>query len=204
MSESIKKTRKAYEGIAERYDQVNESIEPIMDDVKAFLNLLDGDIILDVGCGHGRDSLYFSKKGLTTIGLDLSPELIRISKSNSKDTCFMLADMRSPPIKNNSMDGLWISASFHHLEKKDAPEAIDQLYQTMKTGGVLYMAVKKGEFTGYENGNRYDGEPRFYSYYSDDASIELLEQTRLNVCQHTSHTQDKLDRKWISIIAKKE
>ena len=36
--------------------------------------------VLDVGCGAGRVSLYLQKKGFDVLGLDVSPQAIRVCK----------------------------------------------------------------------------------------------------------------------------
>lgn len=203
MSETLKKTRKAYEGLAETYDKANESIEPILAHAHAFMDLLEGSIVLDVGCGHGRDSLFFRVNGLTTVGFDLSPALISIAKSKSPNSSFVIADMRYPPIRDESIHGLWACASFHHLERKDAQGSMTRLNHSLKTGGALYFSVKNGDFTGYEDSNRYHGDPRFYTYYTVEEATKLLNINGFTVTQHQKQRQEKLSRDWTNIHALK-
>lgn len=45
----------------------------------------NGQNIIDFGCGSGRDALFFSSHGHKVLGLDASPEAIKINKSSETD-----------------------------------------------------------------------------------------------------------------------
>ena len=85
MSDALRKTREAYDGLAETYDRVNRSIEDIHGILEAFTSSLVGRLVLDVGCGHGRDAEYFTEQGLNVVVLDLSSELIRIARRKARE-----------------------------------------------------------------------------------------------------------------------
>jgi tellurite methyltransferase len=40
--------------------------------------------IFDIGCGNGRDTIFFKKKGLDCVGLDKSTEILKKNKKNYK------------------------------------------------------------------------------------------------------------------------
>ena len=40
--------------------------------------------IFDIGCGNGRDTIFFNKKGLECVGLDKLAKLLKKIKYNSK------------------------------------------------------------------------------------------------------------------------
>ena len=50
-------------------------------------NELKGGIIVDVGCGNGRDTFYFLKSGIKAIGVDQSP--LAVEKNNAKSLSFL-------------------------------------------------------------------------------------------------------------------
>lgn len=95
-----------HDKIAESYDDIlnNNSFSVILRPV--FRNILvqniqPGNNILDLGCGTGEDSIFFSKKGFNVTGVDISPKMIEIArdKSASKDykkkLQFICSDMES-------------------------------------------------------------------------------------------------------------
>jgi ubiquinone/menaquinone biosynthesis C-methylase UbiE len=199
----LKDTRKAYEEIAETYNQKNYSNSEIVDDLTKFLGEIKGNLILDIGSGHGRDSKYFSDKELTVIGIDLSVKLTRIAREKASSANFLLADMRRLPFRKGVANGLWICASFHHLPSKYAPSTLSGFKYSLCPGGVIHLSVKKGDFRGYEKQNRYQGKPRFYTYYENEQLTKYLVDTGFRIISESEDVQEEFKRKWINIIAVK-
>ena len=204
MSDALRKTREAYAGLAETYDRVNRSIEDIVGILEAFTSSLDGGLILDVGCGHGRDAEYFTEQGLYVVGLDLSSELLRIARRKAREACLMLADMRRPPFRDRCFNGIWVCASFHHLAKDDASEAMNQLTRILGDNAVTHVSVKKGSFNGFETRNRYGGNPRYYSFYTGEELMKLITEAGLKVKHSNINAEEKLDRRWINLLLERE
>ena len=80
---------KAYE---ERYKKVHETnnlweIFEQTPDVKKFIdeNIKSNEIILDLGCGEGRDAIYLIKEGYNVEALDYSLEAIKTCQNNVSD-----------------------------------------------------------------------------------------------------------------------
>ncbi len=82
-----------------------------------------GGLVLDVGCGPGQHSLELLRRGYRTLSLDLSRGMLHeAQKAGASDLA--LADMRRLPIASASADGLWVSASFLHVPRADAPARV--------------------------------------------------------------------------------
>ena len=45
-----------------------------------FIKLLSGKRVLDLGCGSGDHSYYFSQQGFDIVGVDISSEMIKLCK----------------------------------------------------------------------------------------------------------------------------
>lgn len=54
---------------------------------------------MDLGCGNGRDSIYFSRSGLNVTAIDASDSVIRqLKQENNEDNiCFICDDFVSSP-----------------------------------------------------------------------------------------------------------
>lgn len=204
MSDALRKTREAYDGLAETYDRANRSIEDIEGILEAFTRNLKGRLVLDVGCGHGRDAEYFTEQGLDVVGLDLSSELIRIARRKAREACLILADMRRPPFRDRCFDGAWVCASFHHLVKDDAPEAVKEFTRVLGDNAVAHFSVKRGSFTGFETRNRYRGGPRYYSFYTGEELMKLITEAGLKVKHSNITAEEKLDGHWINLLLERE
>jgi ubiquinone/menaquinone biosynthesis C-methylase UbiE len=59
-------------------------------------------LILDLACGTGRHAVPLSKEGHDMVGLDISPNLLRIAKNHSSSVKLVMADMRRLPFRSGN------------------------------------------------------------------------------------------------------
>ena len=77
--------------------------------VKFLKYIPDGGKILDLGCGSGRDSLYFLQKGYDVTAVDASEEMVKLSSELTKNKTLYL---KIQDIDfQNQFDGIWKSIS---------------------------------------------------------------------------------------------
>lgn len=85
------------------YRDHKESFEPsfFSKSITKFLN--EGDSLIDLGCGNGRDSIYFGDKNIFTLGVDMvSEEIEYLNKiyKNHKYLSFSTNNFSDLPVKN--------------------------------------------------------------------------------------------------------
>ena len=79
----------------------------------ALLDLIDvqpGMTCLDLGCGNGALTAELSKAGLSVIGLDASPELLKIARAQHPDLQFVQGDAADFSLKE-PVDGIFPTPS---------------------------------------------------------------------------------------------
>lgn len=162
--------------------------------------------ILDAGCGSGHESKYFFEKGFQVTGVDFSEEMIEIAKREVPEGRFLVADIRNLPGLKEKFDGIFSKAVLLHIPKKEAKEVIDELRDSLRQDGYLYLAVKEMQPDGKEEEIKREddyGYPyeRFFSYYTIDELKEYLEDSGMQVC-YTQVTPAGKTR-WIEVISKK-
>jgi len=110
--------------------------------------------LLDLGCGPGRDLLTFERLGHRAVGLEGSPQLAAIARSNSG--CDVLEqDLLEIDLPRSHFDGVFANAVLFHIPSQELPRILRELHATLKPGGVLFSSNPRG--TGQEgwNGERY-------------------------------------------------
>lgn len=92
---------------------------------------------LDSGCGTGVISEALNKKGYTSVGVDLSPKMLKLANKKKDLRTYVLANSLDLPYKDNSFDlvcsrGVLIS----HMGKKYVDLFIREHFRVLKTGGL--------------------------------------------------------------------
>ena len=104
--------------------------------------------VADIGCGPGRDAVYFRSRGLDVVGVDAS---WGIAERAHRDLVVMIqADMRSLPISDSSLDGIWSVASLLHVPRVDVPCDACLVRALLRPAGVLGLATSLGDGEGWE------------------------------------------------------
>lgn len=101
---------------------------------ESFLSLVPrGGLILDVGCGTGRDARYFMEHGLRVVGIDICEPFITSLQSETAGE-YHLGDIVSPehPVYQRRYDGIWSNASLVHLNREEAKQVISNCFHAMK------------------------------------------------------------------------
>ncbi len=96
--------------------------------------------VLEIGCGTGHWSRYFSDKGFDVTGVDISEEMIKIANLKNISNCrFLIADGTSLPFMDNSFDA---AAAITSIEFSERPEKIvSEMSRCVKPGGRLFFGV---------------------------------------------------------------
>jgi len=122
--------------------------------------------MLDLGCGSGRDSLEFIKRGYNITAVDGSKELsIAASKViGQKVICNKFEDLQL----TEKFHGIWACASLLHINKRDLINVIKNISSNLEDNGVFYMSFKYGK------GEYIDKKGRYFNCYTEKAFKEMI------------------------------
>jgi len=85
--------------------------------VKPYLN--ENSSIIDLGCGDGRDAIYFAKNKIYTHGVDMSKKAIEINKKyENKFLKFTLLDLKDLKSIHDIYDFAYCRFLFHSINEK--------------------------------------------------------------------------------------
>ena len=143
-----KSSRFGFDLLADKYDSWYESAKGEVYDrleKKAISQYLPpsakGKKLLEVGCGTGHWSRFFSEYGFEVTGVDVSKRMIDIAQSkNISNASFQVADVHSLPFEDSSFD---VTAAVTTLEfVYDAEDVLREMVRcTRKPGGHLLLGV---------------------------------------------------------------
>jgi superfamily II DNA or RNA helicase/SAM-dependent methyltransferase/SOS-response transcriptional repressor LexA len=154
----------------------------------------NGGLILDAGCGSGRDSKAFLVGGYRVHAFDASQELV-----------YRAAELLGQPVAVRRFadfsdagcyDGIWACASLLHVPAAELPDIFGRLWAGLKPGGALYVSFKQGD------GERTDGERHF----TDATEVRLkqwladLDDIHAIDCWITRDQRPQRDESWLNAI----
>ena len=178
-------------------DTVNLNMEDMM---KAFLEKLqEGDTILDLGCGSGRDSLTFYDHGYDVTPMDASEEMCKLAEIHTGLEVLHMSFEEMP--FEDVFDGIWACGSLVHVPKSEIQNILNKIADALKNSGIFYMSVKYGDYEGFR------GE-RYFSDYTEE-SIETVFRKNgnfevLDIWQTSDVRSGHSESKWVNVLARKK
>ncbi len=178
--------RRAHDAIAEFYAELLPAVYEQLPVDRAVLDLfctlvLDvGRSVADVGCGPGAIVPYLAARGLDPQGVDLSPEMVRVARRDHPGVPFAVADVRSLPFADGSLDGVLGWYSLMYLAPRDRPTAFGELARVVRPGGYLVVGYKQGDDTLRRGGRRIGVEFDVY-WYSEEEVVRRVTEAGFGV-----------------------
>lgn len=186
-------TIETYERVADEYADRHADRTEIAPLLESFLDRLEPNSrIADVGCGPGWESEAMTARGHDVVGIDRSPSFCR--QTYERDTVGAVrGDMRSLPLEDGAFDGLWSCASFLHVPRSDADATLATFERSLRSGGTLFLLVKRG--TGTRDGDGYEDDRRRFTLYEPGELRTRLERAGFTVDSMTT------TESWVQVLA---
>lgn len=161
-------------------------------------HLHPGSIILDFGCGSGRDTRYFLSRDFQVDAIDGSEELCRLASQYTgipvRQMLFQDLDCR------DTYDGIWACASILHLRMEELTDVFRRMILALHEEGILYVSFKLGNFRGERNG-------RYFTDFDESGFRKYAEQFPELTIRDLWITADvrpgREEEQWLNIILQK-
>lgn len=187
--DELRRTREGYESASGAYVEkyLSESIAARFGE--AFFETLDGNRLLDIGCGPGADIEVFLGAGYDVTGLDITRSFLREASDHVPEAALVQGDMRHLPFQAATFDGIWASASFHHVPRREAAATLGECRRILRPDGTIYVSVKR---EGFEKPADRD---RHFEYYRPEEFRSLLADAALDTVEF------RTGENWLSALA---
>jgi HKD family nuclease len=152
-------------------------------------------LILDAGCGSGRDSKAFSDMGFRVAAFDASDALAQLATEHCG---FQVGVRRFADVHEiSTYDAIWCCASLLHVPVAEIPGTLVKLWAALRPGGRIYVSFKRGRGER-ESGGRWftdADEDAIRSWFSTIAGL-----MRLDVWETQDQRPDRTES-WTNAIA---
>lgn len=104
--------------------------------------------LIELGCGNGRDSIYFAKNGIHTLGIDQCENIIDfLNKHYGTDNLsFQSGDFTALPNAKEKFDIVYSRFTLHSINAKQQDNLFAWIRANLKESGILAI-----ECRGYKN-----------------------------------------------------
>jgi SAM-dependent methyltransferase len=151
-------------------------------------------LILDAGCGSGRDTKAFLSMGYKVEAFDASSEMVTRACMHTgidvKLGCFAnVTDV-------NKYDAIWCCASLLHMPENELPEVLNKLATALKPVGIWYTSFKYGDSQREKDG-------RLFTDVNEDrlaALVHLLPDITVRLTWITVDNRPDRNEQWLNAI----
>ncbi len=182
-----------YNAIANLYANEDRNLKLYAPYLNKFIESLNGNKVLDVGCGAGEFSNFLASSKLEVTGVDFSVNLINIAKSRYKNVKFELSDICDFDA-TNKFDGIFSKDTLFHLPDSDLTQVLNKLYNLLDKNGKLCLILDIPK----QDGEAIYKEPLdnnytlYYNYLTTDKIKNLLIKAnfKINKVEFISNADD--------------
>jgi len=95
-------------------------------------------LIVDLGCGNGRDVNHFKQSGIHTEGIDNDTKIIELTKKSYPEHAlsFSLYDIHALPYRDEAEVAYYCINVMAYV---DAAKVLSEMYRTLKPGGFAFI-----------------------------------------------------------------
>lgn len=136
-----------------------------------------GKSLLELGCGNGRDSIFFARNGLNVTAIDQAENVIAELNQKYADIEFLTDDfVESSLFVQREFDYIYSRFTLHTITKYEQSKVLDKAYHCLKAGGLLLIEARSTKDSIYGLGEKV-GEHEFiyenhYRRFVDKAELE--------------------------------
>lgn len=127
--------------------------------------------LLDIGCGNGRDTFYFNKKGLNVVGIEKSKIAVKnnkkiLEKKKIKNISFYNVNIFSKKFENlEKFDYVYLRFVIHAISKQIENKLLKNLSKITKENSIVFFEFRTTKDKLFKRGkiiSKYERQTNHY------------------------------------------
>ncbi len=102
-------------------------------------------LVAELGCGPGHVARYLQEQGVSVVGIDLSPEMVRVATNLNAGIDFRVGDMCALDLEDATLGGVVAFYSIVHFEPADLGRVFREMRRVIALDGLALVAFHVGE-----------------------------------------------------------
>ncbi len=215
MDDRAQRRAASYDVIVDRYAERNANPSTEFTDFRDLFRtaVAPQGLVLDLGCGPGRDAKALKEANLKVIAIDLSWGMVKHARSERIITIH--GDLRRPPLAPAAFDGLWSAASLLHVPVEQTISTLTNWRALLKPNGILGLSTSltnhgHAEAQGWEHGweltpyapSTQPGTADIQRWFVHRRRDDLIEQLSTAGFTVTQTAEVVSHRRWLQVLAR--
>ena len=173
--------------------------------------------ILEIGCGQGRDCIFFAEKGYSVETFDISENAIRfVNKTkesfNLKNLNAIVHDVTEPfSYPNIFFDFVYSNLALQFFNIDSLEKIFNNIYQVMKEESTILFSTKKKGDKYYDFGTKISEDAYEYKgitrYFYDKSILEHMFEQQFEILyfddDHHTNPNSTISEWWKILLKKK-
>ena len=181
--------RESYDSAAEAYAEhlANELAGKPLDRhlLNRFAEEMRGrGLVADLGCGPGHVARYLHEQGVTVVGIDLSPEMIRVAAALHPGIELRVGDMNRLDLPDASLAGIVAFYSIVHFRPDELGAVFQEMRRVLMPGGLALISFHIGDEVVHVDDLFGAPVSLDFRFHVPSVVIEALRSARLAVLEH--------------------
>jgi len=143
-------------------------------------------VILEIGCGNGRDSFYFSRRH-DVYGIDASSVVVEQNNLKAKRQNFMKArfyagDFDQVPVEGlPPFDVVYSRFALHAMPEETANLVLERAFEFLKPGGIMMLEFRTIKDPLMKQGQTVGLNERLTDHYRRFIDIQVMKRKLLSL-----------------------
>ena len=173
--------------------------------------------ILEIGCGQGRDCIFFAEKGYSVETFDISENAIRFvnktkESSNLKNLNAIVHDVTEPfSYPNIFFDFVYSNLALQFFNIDSLEKIFNNIYRVMKEESTILFSTKKKGDKYYDFGTKISEDAYEYKgitrYFYDKSILEHMFEQQFEILHfdddHHTNPNSTISEWWKILLKKK-
>lgn len=161
--------------LAWQYPFIKQKLVPVMNSS----DFATAKSVLDIGCGPGTSSCFFSNR--TYLGVDLNPSYIEYSIQHRKGRFVIGNAAELESVVNEAFDMVLVNSLLHHLTDEQVDKLVDSLPRLLNPSGNVWILDISTDYSNFLC--KLLAEHDRGKYLRKTSEIERLAKRELNVVE---------------------
>ena len=175
-------------------------------EVRECLQKMHGTVLV-AGCGSGKEVNFLHKRGINSIGIDISFEAIKLAKLIYPElwSNFLIDDLYNIDfIENDKFDGAVFNAVLVHLlDRNDLFLILSHAKKIVKYNGLIFLRVLEKDNVLEEYDDVLFGYRRWFVYYTLNDIVSMCSKLNFQILYKDRRPHVQYDTVyWLSILIK--